>query len=63
VQFTPRFPPNPRLWRDSHAVTVVPSRVIRTFGDGLFFLLLIPLADACERLQSSGTLPVLMRLF
>jgi protein-S-isoprenylcysteine O-methyltransferase Ste14 len=63
VQSTPRFLPNPRRWRDSPAVTVVPSRVIRTFGDGLFFLLPIPLADAFERLQGSGSLPVLMHLF
>lgn len=59
----PRFLPNPALWRDVPAITVMPSRVLRTFADGLFFLIPIPLADIFERLQSSGMLPVLVRLF
>lgn len=63
VQSTPRFLPNPRLWRDVSPITVMPSKVIRTFGDGLFFLIPIPLDVAFERLQSNGTLPVLLRLF
>ena len=63
VQSTPRFLPNPRLWRDVFTVTVRPTKVIRTFRDGLFFLIPIPLDAAFERLQSSGTLPVLLRLF
>ena len=62
-QSTPRFLPNPRLWHDVSAITTIPSRVLRTFGDGLFFLIPIPLADACERLQETGTLPVLLRLY
>jgi protein-S-isoprenylcysteine O-methyltransferase Ste14 len=63
VQSTPRFLPNPRLWRDVSTITVMPSKVIRTFGDGLFFLIPIPLDVAFERLQSNGTLPVLLHLF
>jgi protein-S-isoprenylcysteine O-methyltransferase Ste14 len=63
VQSTPRYLPNPRLWRDAPTITVMPSKVIRTFGDGLFFLIPIPLDVAFERLQSNGTLPVLLRLF
>lgn len=63
VQSTPRYLPNPRLWRDAPTITVMPSKVIRTFGDGLFFLIPIPLDAAFERLQSNGTLPVLLRLF
>ncbi|MDI1266494.1 MAG: isoprenylcysteine carboxylmethyltransferase family protein [bacterium] len=63
VRSTPRFLPNPRLWRDVFTVTVRPSKLLRTFGDGLCFLIPIPLDAVFERLQGSGTLPVLLRLF
>lgn len=63
VQSTPRFLPNPRLWRDVFTVTVRPSKILRTFGDGLCFLIPIPMEAAFEWLQGSGTLPVIVRLF
>ena len=58
----PRFVPNPWRWHDAATVTVVPSRMIRTFGDAMFFLLTVPLAETFEHLQGIGVLPVLLRL-
>jgi protein-S-isoprenylcysteine O-methyltransferase Ste14 len=58
----PRFIPNPWRWRDAETVTVAPPKVLRTFGDALFFLLTVPLAEAFEHLQHAGILPVLFRL-
>lgn len=63
VRSTPRFLPNPRLWRDVFTVTVRPPKILRTFGDGLCFLIPVPLDAVFERLQSAGLLPVLLRLF
>ena len=40
----------------------MPSKVLRTFGDAMFFLLAIPLAGALEHLQHIGVLPILFRL-
>jgi protein-S-isoprenylcysteine O-methyltransferase Ste14 len=58
----PRFLPKPSLWHDVPVLTIMPPKVVRTFGDAMFFLLVIPLADAFEHLQSIGILPVLFRL-
>jgi hypothetical protein len=58
----PRFLPKPSLWQDVPVLTIMPPKVVRTFGDAMFFLLVIPLADAFEHLQSIGVLPVLFRL-
>jgi protein-S-isoprenylcysteine O-methyltransferase Ste14 len=57
-----RFIPNPRLWHDVPTMLVTPSKAVRTFGDGLFLLLSIPLAEAIEHLQNSGVLPILLRM-
>jgi hypothetical protein len=57
-----RFIPDPRLWRDVPTMLVTPSRAVRTFGDGLFLLLSIPLAETVEQLQHSGALPILFRM-
>jgi len=59
----PRFLPNPRLWRDEPTLMVMPPKVLRTFGDALFFLLSVPVAEAFEQLQNMGVLPVLLRLY
>jgi protein-S-isoprenylcysteine O-methyltransferase Ste14 len=58
----PRFLPKPSLWHDLPTLTIVPPRVLRTFGDAMFFLLAIPMADALDHLQNIGVLPVLFRL-
>jgi len=58
----PRFLPNPRLWRDTPTLTVMPPRIVRTFADAMLFLLSVPVAEAFEVLQNHGVLPVLLRL-
>ena len=58
----PRFFPNPRLWRDIPTILVMPSKMVRTFGDGMMFLLSVPLADLAERLQDAGVFPILFRI-
>lgn len=63
MELVPRFLPNLRLWRDAQPVTVMWSRVLRTFADGLFFLVSIPLAYTFERLQDTGALPVFAYLY
>jgi protein-S-isoprenylcysteine O-methyltransferase Ste14 len=62
LRSTPRFLPNPRLWWDRETLTVQPVRVMRTFADGLVFLLAIPVAEGLEYLQSIHILPVLANL-
>lgn len=63
MESVPRFLPSPGLWRDAQPATVMWSRVLRTFADGLFFLVSIPLAYAIERLQDNGALPVFAYLY
>jgi protein-S-isoprenylcysteine O-methyltransferase Ste14 len=58
----PRFFPNPRLWRDIPTILVMPSRMVRTFGDGMMFLLSVPLADLVERFQDAGLFPILFHI-
>lgn len=62
LRSTPRFLPNPSLWWDRDSLTVQPVRVMRTFADGLVFLLAIPVAEGLEYLQSIHVLPVLANL-
>lgn len=62
MRSTPRFLPNPRLWWDREVLEVKPMRVLRTFGDGLVFLLAIPVAEGLEYLQNLHILPVLANL-
>ena len=62
LRSTPRFLPNPSLWWDRDSLTVQPVRVMRTFADGLVFLLAIPIAEGLEYLQSIHFLPVLVTL-
>jgi protein-S-isoprenylcysteine O-methyltransferase Ste14 len=62
IKSVPRFFPNPRLWRDVPTLTVMPPKVLRTFGDAMFMLLAVPVAEAFELLQNHGALPVLFRL-
>lgn len=62
VALVPRFLPDPRLWRDTPVLTVRPCNVVRTFGDALFLMLILPVSEFCEHLQNSGVVPVLVRL-
>jgi protein-S-isoprenylcysteine O-methyltransferase Ste14 len=62
VATVPRFVPNPRLWREEPTLTIIPPKIVRTFADALLFLLAVPLAEAFERLQAVGILPVLFWL-
>jgi hypothetical protein len=41
---------------------VMPSRALRTFGDGMFLLLSVPLAECIEKLQHVGVLPILFHI-
>lgn len=59
---TPRFLPNPSLWRDQEEVTFKPVFMLRTLADGLPFLLAIPLFEAVKHVQDWGWLPVLGEL-
>ena len=59
---TPRFMPNPSLWRGVEMLEVEPRLVVRTFYDGLMFLLGVPLALSIAALQDNGWLPVLVLL-
>jgi protein-S-isoprenylcysteine O-methyltransferase Ste14 len=62
IATVPRFLPNPRLWHDTPTLTVLPNKVLRTFGDAMFLLLTVPIAECFEQLQNIGVLPVLFRL-
>jgi len=62
LKTVPRFLPNIRLWNSPEWLEVRPDRVVLTFIDGLWFLAAIPLAEGLEWLQTSGYVPVLVRL-
>jgi protein-S-isoprenylcysteine O-methyltransferase Ste14 len=62
LETVPRLFPR-SLWREEKTLTVHPPRVLWTFVDALFFLLAVPIAEACEYLRDAGILPVLMRLY
>ena len=59
---TPRFLPNPRLWRDEVELSVRPAFFLRTIGDGLVFLLALPLFELLEGLQKFGWFRVVLQL-
>ncbi|MBX9803287.1 MAG: isoprenylcysteine carboxylmethyltransferase family protein [Caulobacteraceae bacterium] len=58
---TPRFLPDPRLWRTSPELTIKPRLFVRTLLDGLPFLAAWPLFELIGRLHD-GPLSPLMRL-
>ena len=62
IRRVPRFFPKWSLWKDVQTLTVLPSRIVRTFADALLFLLAVPIAEGFEYLQESGIIPVLMTL-
>lgn len=55
---TPRFLPNFSLWRDEQSLVVNPRFFLRTVGDGMIFVLAVPLFEAISIAQSTGLLPV-----
>jgi protein-S-isoprenylcysteine O-methyltransferase Ste14 len=60
---TPLFWPNPSLYRDPREVAFVPTALRRTFLDALYFLMLFPLLEGLEYMQTSGYLPSLLHVF
>lgn len=62
LRSTPRFVPNPILWRPVECVEVIPRRVVATFLDAMLFVAAIPVIEGFEKLQEVGWLPVLLNL-
>ena len=58
----PRFLPNFRLWRSEETLEIRPAFFVRTLGDGLFFLLAIPLFEGIDWAHIDGWLPVFLHL-
>jgi hypothetical protein len=54
---TPRFWPNPMLYRDQDQWLFSTSALRSTFRDGLYFLAVFPLIEAVEYLRMAGMLP------
>ena len=59
---TPRFLPDPRLWRDEPELSVRPSFFLKTVRDGFVFLLALPVFEGLERLQAIGWLDAVVAL-
>ncbi|CAM3074217.1 Putative protein-S-isoprenylcysteine methyltransferase [Brevundimonas diminuta] len=59
---TPRFMPNPRLWRDEAELCIRPTFFVRTIQDGLFFLLAVPLFELLEAAQQFGWFGAVLQL-
>ncbi len=60
---TPRFFPNPRLYKDNEEVTFRPRMLGQTCLDGLVFFGAVPLFEFIEALQEQAVLPVLFYIF
>ncbi|MDX8443032.1 methyltransferase family protein [Mesorhizobium australafricanum] len=60
---TPRFWPNPLLYRDEDQWLFSTSALRRTFRDGLYFLALFPVIEAVEYFRLSGHLPTLFTVY
>jgi len=60
---TPRFWPDPRLWRDADELTVRPIFFLRTLRDGLTLLAAVPIMEGIEALQAAGHLVWSVRVF
>jgi protein-S-isoprenylcysteine O-methyltransferase Ste14 len=60
---TPRFWPNPLLYRDEDQWLVSTGALRRTFRDGLYFLALFPVIESVEYLRLSGDLPTLFTVY
>lgn len=63
AQRTPRFWPNPLLFRDQAEWQFSTHALKRTFYDGLYFLAIFPAIEAIEYLRASAILPTLFTLY
>jgi protein-S-isoprenylcysteine O-methyltransferase Ste14 len=62
-QRTPRFWPNPSLFRDQAEWRFSTHALKRTFYDGLYFLAVFPLIETIEHFRISGFLPTFFTLY
>lgn len=60
---TPRFWPNPLLYRDQDHWVFSTSALKSTFRDGLYFLALFPLIETVEYFRAAGMLPTLFTVY
>lgn len=60
---TPRFWPNPLLYRDEDHWLFSTRALRNTFRDGLYFLALFPVIEAVEYFRLSGDLPTLFTVY
>lgn len=60
---TPLFWPSPRLYRESTEVSFPPKALRRTFVDAMYFLMVFPLIEGLEYLQTSGYLPAAFHVY
>jgi protein-S-isoprenylcysteine O-methyltransferase Ste14 len=60
---TPRFWPNPMLYRDEDQWLFSTKALKRTFRDGLYFLALFPVIETVEHFRVIGTLPTLFTVY
>ncbi|WFP63797.1 isoprenylcysteine carboxylmethyltransferase family protein [Mesorhizobium sp. WSM4904] len=60
---TPRFWPNPMLYRDQDQLIFSTSALKSTFRDGLYFLALFPLIETVEYFRAAGVLPTLLTVY
>ncbi|MDX8479154.1 isoprenylcysteine carboxylmethyltransferase family protein [Mesorhizobium sp. VK24D] len=60
---TPRFWPNPLLYRDQDHWVFSTSALRSTFRDGLYFLALFPVIEAVEHFRVIGMLPTLFTIY
>lgn len=59
----PRFLPSFRNFDAGGPMTFLPSRLHRTFTDGLVFFLALPVLESVEYAQETGLLPVFLHLY
>ena len=60
---TPRFWPNPMLYRDQDQLVFSTSALKSTFRDGLYFLAVFPLIETVEHFRAIGVLPTLFSIY
>ena len=56
INRTPRFWPNPLIYRDSDELQFSTRALRRTFYDGLYFLAIFPAIELIEYLRETGLL-------
>ena len=64
IKSTPRFWPNPLLYRDHDQLQFSTRALKRTFFDGLYFLAIFPVIELIEHFRASGLLfPAFVTLY